>query len=198
MVYIVSGFLRSGTSMMMVALREGGLPIVGERDPEGFNVRYARPASNYLPNPGGFWLFTGNHAAANFPQLYANRAVKLAWDLVPHIPRSRDGYRVVFLRRDPVEIAQSLRAFLGADADLEDFALAGYEGRILADYAVQMNRAVNLLQARGDCTVSELNYADVVAQPVTAFTSLQAAGWPIDPAACAAVVDSDLYRSRGL
>ena len=51
MLYIVSGFMRTGTSMMMKALEAGGLEAAYQQSREAMRKRYAD--EHYDPNVGG-------------------------------------------------------------------------------------------------------------------------------------------------
>jgi hypothetical protein len=189
-IYVVSGLFRSGTSMMMRCLEAGGLPVVAEHDPENFNALYGD--AEYKPNPNGFYQFDlARLADHDFPDAYRGKLIKVLYPAVETLP---DGdYKVAFLLRDPAEIRASVRRFLGADyPDFE--ALPGH--RTLQDYDAQMRRCVDALRARAGVSLTVLRYADVVAGPAAAFAALVEAGWPVDPAAAAAMVEPALYRFR--
>lgn len=188
-VYVVSGFLRSGTSMMMRCLQAGGLEAVGAHDPCGYNERYGR--GDYLPNPCGFFMYQGDAADPALPQLLDGKLVKLPYQ---QMRRTAPGeYRVVFMLRDPAEIRASLERFFAADlAEVTDSP----EWQDLLRYKEAMKEAADALKARPGVEVHLLDYADVIRKPLKEFTGLATLGWPIDIVACAQAVDWSLYRSR--
>ena len=51
MIYIVSGFFRSGTTMMMRALELGGMPVYFSRERNALNEEHTNLRSR--PNPTG-------------------------------------------------------------------------------------------------------------------------------------------------
>lgn len=184
--YIVSGFWRSGTSMMMHALKAGGMAVVGEADPLRMNERYAKP-DGYRPNPNGFYQFTGDPADV---RQHAGRAVKLPWHQAETIPPG--DYRVAFMLRDPAEIRESWRIMLGDRVDAID---AGDWGRDFRNYHGAVRRVKEAMERAG-ASVHCLHYAEVVSNPVGAFGELSSLGWPVDVASAAAAVDPNLYRAR--
>lgn len=168
-IYIVSGFPRSGTSMMMRALLAGGLPCVystkGDED-RNCNAR----KTGYTPNPHGFFE-NADLSPSAWPN-YAGKAVKVIRDnlyLLPTLPM-----QVVYMRRDPVEIKAS------HDATESGCRLGDYFAKVESD--VKRTGAI------------VLDYADVVADPLKALLSLN---WPINAVAAAATIDPALYRHRG-
>lgn len=168
-IYIVSGFPRSGTSMMMRALQAGGLPCVYSTKGDDERNRNARKPG-YIPNPHGFF-----ENADLSPQAWTNyrgKAVKVVRDnlyLLPDLPM-----RVVYMRRDPVEIQAS------HDATEDGCDLRDYFAKVADD--VKRTGAV------------VLDYADVVTDPLECLLSLN---WPINAVAAAATIDPALYRHRG-
>ncbi len=53
MIYLVSGDMRTGTSMMMQALEAGGLEAVYNENRDRMNQQYGD--KDYQPNGGGFY-----------------------------------------------------------------------------------------------------------------------------------------------
>jgi hypothetical protein len=90
-------------------------------------------------------------------------------------------YRVVFMRRDSEEIRQSYEGAFGGRVTAQQIETVIYE-------------ALRTLRNRRDVhEIVELQYADVIDDPVLAIASL---GWTIDAQAAASVVDPSLYRFR--
>ena len=178
--YVVSSISRSGSSMMMRCLVEGGMDAAYDDHQEPLNVQFGD--SDYLPNGDGFFALQDDFGA-DFYAKYEGRLVKVPWQRLRGLP---DGdYRVLFMLRDPQEISASMEKFMpdwGGERVLAETCYLGAVNTLLAQ-----------LNARGDMQVSTLRYADVVKGAEKQFASL---GWPIDAAKAASVVDASLHRFR--
>ena len=177
MIYIVSGFVRSGTSMMMRCLEAGGPPCAYDktRDAETKTVH------GYHPNPNGFYELDNLHNYADL-SVFAGKVIKVLHADLFRIFDSKIPLRVVYMKRNPAEIRSSYGKMIGNTA-IETFDF-------LYDYDAKVDRDVQRLKDAGhEATI--LNYADMVKSPETALASL---GWPIDVNAAARAVDATLYR----
>src|ERR1041384_1116574 len=103
-VIVVSGLPRSGTSMMMRMLAEGGVPVITDE--------LRRPDSD---NPKGYFelepvrqMTDGN---VTWLENAGGKAVKVISALLEHLP-SNHSYKVIFLERDLHEILASQRKML--------------------------------------------------------------------------------------
>lgn len=161
--------------------------VIGESDPWGMNTRFAKQ-DGYKPNPNGFYQFTGDHKAKDFPTRYDGCAVKLPWHQAEQIPRGE--YSVVFMLRDPREIRKSWELWLGEKADL---AYGGEWGQDCLDYDATVRRVIGAIEKAGG-SVQTLRYTAVLDNPQAAIESL---GWPVNKEMASAVIDPALYRARG-
>lgn len=186
MVYLVVGFPRSGTSMLMRALDAGGIPAIHDAGRGDAVRRNSTMLPGYDPNPHGFYEIEDLRAVDW--RRCEGRCVKVIRDnLIDCVPPG--GYRAVYMTRDPAEIRRSYPGTMsGPPTDATFDFLRGYWETVAAD--------VGRLESLG-AAVARLHYPAVVAGPLAAFARLAAAGWPIDPAAAAATVDPALYRYRG-
>ena len=179
--YVVSSISRSGSSMMMRCLVEGGMDAAYDDHQEPLNVQFGD--GDYLPNGDGFFALQEDFRDPAFYAKYEGRLVKVPWRELRSLPEG--DYRVVFMLRDPREISASMERFM-----------PGWGGeRVLAEtcYLGAVNTLLAQLRARGDMEVSTLDYAAVVANPAKQLASL---GWPIDAKNAARVVDAALHRFR--
>lgn len=182
-VYLVSGYMRSGTSMMMAALEAGGLPLAWSEKREA-SARRRFNAGEYVANGRFLELSQAALMAPDFATRFAGRAAKcLRWTVLT-LPAG--DYRVLFMRRNGEEVRQSLQALL--DRRLPP-AMAD-------EVEIEANHIAGVLRQRRDVAMLEVPYRDAVAAPVLWFERIAAAGWPIDPAKAAAVVDPSLCRYR--
>lgn len=170
MIYIVSGYMRCGTSMMMQALSSGGL--TPAFDPKRDEIAERCSDSSYRANPGGlFEISFEDYERPDFEKCYSGKLVKVfSWGLPLLAKFDR---KIVFMQRNKEEIRQSLEAMF---------------------YQNQHKPTVDIKDAPPDALC--LQYRDVVSSPLKAFSYLRSLGWPIEPRECARVVAPNLYRFR--
>lgn len=183
-VYVVSGYMRSGTSMMMKALEKGGMTACYNRDKDRIlTEKFERDA--YHPNPEGFYeLGRKEFDDPGFPSTYRGRVIKaLHWKLKMFPPFQ---YNVVFMMRDPVEIEVS---YLKMFRHRPPFVLKTYDEF--------MEKTLEELNQRGDMTITRIWHGDMIRDPRASLSRLIDRGFPItDIEAAAASVNPDLYRSK--
>jgi hypothetical protein len=177
--YIVSGFMRCGTSMCMQALEAGGLDAVySKRRDEEMNKRWGD--ADYRPNDNYYELDVEDYVRGDLQQRYDGKLVKCLWGGVLRLPLGE--YRVVFMRRPAEEIRMSLMAFFGSD----------YAARQVPDLDRSMDNVINVLRDRRSFkSVDVLWYRDVLERPRECFASLN---WPIDPDKAATVPSREKAR----
>lgn len=178
MIYLVTGFMRSGTSMFMQALEAGGMTVVRSESRDRMNAAHSDEL--YRPNPESLYEpDVREMREPGWPRQHDGKALKV---VAPFLPRlAVHGYRVVFMRRDPEEIRQSYEGAFGVRLRVERIEQTVFEG-------------LRTLRNRRDVhDLVGLNFADVIDDPVSAFASLN---WPIDAQAAVSVVDPSLYRFR--
>ena len=181
--YVVSGFMRTGTSMMMAALEIGGLDACYKQSREQMRKRFTD--KYYDPNIGGLYeLERQDYQEFGFPQKYEGKLIKALNLGVPNMSVMPNGIRVVFMRRHSEEIRQSYDAFFGNQ--LND--------KTIDNLQVQQDNTIDRINNRKDvCGLDVFWYADVVENPTKYFKILQKNYWPINVAKSASIVDP-LYR----
>lgn len=188
-IYVVSGYMRTGTSMMMRGCIEGGLePLYSPKRDE---VLRGQTADDWYTLQGGASVYEPDMQQmtelARTPEIHGGKVVKVMFGGLPML--AEHAYHYVFMRRDPEEIRQS------------------YEGAFVrsrlgwlmepGSYERHMRVAVCGIEDRADTlSLTELEYRDVLDDPLAAFRRLRDAGWPIDVAQAAAVVDPEMCRYR--
>lgn len=182
MIYLVGGFMRSGTSMMMRCLEAGGLEAVysTERDAEN-EARWAD--DKYHPNEGGFCeLRAYEYRDPGLLDRCEGKLVKCLRRGPLRLPEGRQ-YSIIIMRRDGEEIRQSAQAIFSAD--------------LPRSYGDEANRLIDgvaaELRKRPNWHVQQVKYRDVVECPRLVFRALD---WPIDADRAAAVVRPELCRFR--
>ncbi len=193
MIHIVSGFMRSGTSMMMRCLEAGRLTPVLSPKREVTLGRFGD--EHYKPNPEGFYELEAHQFRERwFPQMYAGKVVKILWGGLDSISVGEHKYRIVFMLRHPEEIRQSYEAFFGTPHRL--VAHADLNMKPDAPYWLEMRDTIGIARQRRDVELIELNYRDVVESPKANFELLTEAGWPLDVDAMVEMVNPKYCRFR--
>ena len=184
MVYVVSGFMRTGTSMMMKALESGGMNVEYKQSRDEMKTRFAD--AHYDPNIGGLYeLEHQDYQEIGFPNKYKGKLIKALNGGVPRMDVMNDGIRVIFMRRDPEEIRQSYDAFFKTQL------------RSINDLDERMERIIDTINNRKDVlSMNVLWYRDVVENPRKYFQILKDNGWPIDVDECVKVVDPQYCRYK--
>lgn len=201
MLYLVSGYMRSGTSMLMDSLSAGGRP-------HGLEVRWSRERDaamnrrhgdeTFKPNESYREIALEEYGGFDFPLKYDGCLVKvMSWGLaqmrkVPH--------RIVFMLRDPAEIAESMERAFGEGPpvilDGTKVRAVDYPEAWAELYWRMMKAAVQAAELRRDCEGLHVwTYADVLADPKKHFDLLARSGWPIDSALAAQAVDPKRKRT---
>ena len=184
-IVIVSGLPRSGTSMMMRMLAEGGLPVLT------YELRGADD-----DNPRGYFELevVRQLKAGNFDWLNGanGKVVKVISALLEFLPAQYQ-YKIIFMERDPKETLVSQKKMLdhrGQISRLTDEEMEQQFHQHLAAMKPWLVRQPNM-------EVLYVNYNALMAQPklfcdkVTEFLDL-----PLNQAHMLAVPDKQLYRNR--
>jgi hypothetical protein len=183
--YIVAGHPRSGTSMMMHALVQGGLE--ADYKPEWDAMQ--RAPNGYVQNPMGFYeLSFQDQLHPWFPMRHWGKLIKVQYVQLGGLAPGR--YLVVFMLRHPREIRMSYQA-LGEASARQRLEWVREE-----DYEPLMKRYVAATAMRVDMNLLEVWYPDVVANPLATFEKIREFGFPIDAARAANTIDPALYRHR--
>mgnify|MGYP000579248167 CR=1 FL=1 len=184
-VTVVSGLPRSGTSMLMKILEEGGLPPLTD------NKREAD-----VDNPKGYYEFDRVLKLPDdvtwLPEA-RGKAVKVLAILVKHLPPGYR-YRVIFIQRNMDEMLASQKKMLvrrGEDPD----RISDSEMRDLFNKTVKDLK--NNLALRNDISVLYVSYNDIMKNPQPHIDAIDKfmGGW-MDKDKMKAVVDARLYRNR--
>jgi Sulfotransferase domain len=184
-IVIVSGLPRSGTSMMMRILAEGGLPVITDE--------LRRPD---VDNPNGYFEFeTVRQMSEGNVDWLANangKAVKVISALLEYLP-SNYSYKIIFLERDIREILESQRKMLAHRNEKATGAEAEIELQIQNHLSVMKPWLVR----QPNIEVLFVNYNTLMTKPeplceqITEFLEL-----PLNQTRMLAVPDKQLYRNR--
>jgi hypothetical protein len=186
-IIVVSGLPRSGTSMMMSMLLNGGVPLLTDS---------VRPADQN--NPRGYFEYqpikdlekSGNPV---WLPLARGKAVKIISFLLTWLPETYD-YRVILMERDLSEVIASQEKMLTGHRVPGD---AAEERRTRDVYVDHLTQVTNLLASRRCFRHLVVSYKDTVENPAEQATRIgQFLDRRLDVDRMAAVVDAQLYRNR--
>lgn len=182
-VYLISNIHRSGSSMMMHCLSNGGLTPVFNKLSDKMNFF---PSFNYIPNPNGFYQYTGN-VDETFYEKFKNKLIKCPIRKLINLP---DGYyKLLFIKRNPQEIRLSMHKWT-------PYKTWGPNETLTYFYEEYINALIEKLNDRGDFEIITLEYLDIIKSPLNEFIKLVEVNWPINPIECSKHVDSQLHRLK--
>jgi hypothetical protein len=182
-IIIVSGLPRSGTSLMMQMLENGGVEVITDQ---------LRAADT--DNPRGYYEFEQVKKIKQDTSWLAQtrgKAFKMVSQLLYHLP-SLETYRILFMERDLDEMLRSQEKMLERlgrpAAPREDIKRA---------YALHLERLHEWLRYQPTIEVLRVSYNDLLQQPEVQAERVSAfLGDTLDVARMAATVDPSLYRNR--
>lgn len=185
-VTVVSGLPRSGTSMMMKMLDEGGLPPLTD------GIRTADK-----DNPKGYYEFERvkklvDGDIAWVPEAQG-KAVKVIAALVQYLPPDYV-YKMIFMQRNIDEILSSQRQMLvrrGEPTDTVD------DGELATLFRKHLDQVTAWIALQPNIDVLYVNYNKVLADPNGHAQEINRfLGNTLDAGKMAQVIDPDLYRQR--
>ncbi len=182
-IIVVSGLPRSGTSLMMQMLDNGGVAAVTD------NVRAAD-----TDNPKGYYEFEKVKKIkqdASWLPATRGKVFKMVSQLLYDLPPS-ETYRVVFMERDAEEMLASqekMLARLGRPAAPRE--------EIKRAYGVHLDKLHAWLGGQRNIEVLRVSYNELLARPEDVASRVSAfLGGKADAGRMALTVDPSLYRNR--
>jgi hypothetical protein len=182
-IVLVSGLPRTGTSLMMQMLDNGGVEVVTD------HIRTADP-----DNPRGYYEFEKVKAiqrdASWLPQT-RGKAFKIISQLLYDLP-STEQYRIIFMERDMDEMLLSQEKMLKR---LGRKAVSREEMK--RAYALHLTKLRDWLQQQRNMKLLYVSYNDLVAHPEQyAERVREFLDGRVDARQMTETVDSSLYRNR--
>lgn len=184
-IVVVSGLPRSGTSMMMKMLADGGLPSLTDQ------IRNADE-----DNPNGYYEFEPVKQLASGQQQWLadadGKVVKIISALLEYLP-SQHTYKVIFMERQIKEILASQQKMLSRrneKSSIEDAAMQTQFEQHLAAVKYWLARQPNI-------DVLYVEYNAMLTDPAGHSEQIaQFLGLPLDVEKMRSVPSSNLYRNR--
>ncbi len=182
---VVSGLPRSGTSMMMRMLDEGGIDAVTDR------VREAD-----VDNPKGYYEFEPVKKTkddASWVPTAVGKSVKMVYMLLYDLPADVD-YRVVFMRRHLDEVIASQNVML----ERRGKSQGGMSGDVLkSTFEAQIKKCSDWLTQQPNFKTLYVDYNEVLKTPQSPVDAINVfLGGNLNTQAMLTVVDPSLYRRR--
>ncbi len=182
---IVSGLPRSGTSMAMRMIDQGGIPAL---------IDEVRKADD--DNPKGYYEFEPvkqTKKDASWLESAAGKVVKMVYRLLYDLPSTHQ-YRVVFMKRRLEEVIASQNVMLErrgkAGGSLSD-------EQLLATFRKEIEKVEQWLAEQPNFETLYVMYNDVLEDAGPTATAInEFLGGNLDTATMRAVVDQSLYRQR--
>ena len=182
-IILVSGLPRSGTSLMMQMLANGGLEVVTD------NVRSAD-----TDNPRGYFEFEPVKRTkddASWVTSSRGKVVKMVSQLLYDLPAS-ERYQVIFMERDLDETLASQEKMLSR----LNKASAPRDA-MKRSFEMHLAKLHQWLKTQTHFAVLNVSYNSVIADPAACAHSIaQFLGRDLDVERMAASVDPTLYRNR--
>jgi hypothetical protein len=184
---VVSGLPRSGTSMMMSALKAGGMPLVVDElrqadanNPKGY---YEFERVKKLPKGDTVWLATA-----------PGKAVKIISALLEYLPAGYK-YRVVFMQRNLDEVMASQQRMLIRNG--KDLGYTDDGNDLYQSYHDHLAAVSRWLDEHRKIETLFVSYNDVLSDPLGQFQKVaDFLDHKVDPVAMSKVVDPKLYREK--
>ena len=184
---VVFGYMRSGTSMMMGSLIDGGYEAL--YSPKAYeNLSWSVDDEFYKLNKREVFEFDpAEWKDLHFPQKHPGLALKVRYSQVHRLAPMPDGCHFIQMRRHPEEIRQSVSAWTGREAERWL--------TIPSEYARRMDWSLSHAQNRRDAlSVTVVDYP--LEDSIGTFKALVRVGLNIDPVVAAANYDETQYRFR--
>jgi hypothetical protein len=183
---VVSGLPRSGTSMLMRMLAEGGLPTLTDG---------LRQADQH--NPGGYYEYERvkrlDKGEIDWLPDARGKAVKIVSALLGDLPPDYD-YRVIFMQRHLDEIVRSQMLMLASDGKSSGSVSPD---ELQSRYRQHMQSVMHWISQQPHVQVLYVHYNQLIIDPAQYAAEIaDFLHYPLDQFKMAAVVDPSLYRNR--
>ena len=185
MITVVSGLPRSGTSLMMQMLNEGGM------EPYTDNMRRADES-----NPRGYYeceKVKSLHLDNSWLEEAQESAVKVVAQWLPHLPEENE-YAVLFMERDIEEVLRSQEQLLERAGKLYS---AGDTEHMASSYIRLTDELKAWMSQKENMRVMEVSFHEVISDPaLSAAVVNDFLNAELDEESMAAAVEATLYRNR--
>jgi hypothetical protein len=184
-IIVVSGLPRSGTSMMMKILAEGGIQVITDEsrtpDEDNPNGYFELGAVKQMSEGNVQWLADAG-----------GKAVKVISALLEHLP-NECSYRIIFMEREIKEILASQRKMLAHRNEV----LKSNDGEVEHQFQRHLSTLKPWLARQANMEVLYVSYNALLADPAFFCKRLiEFTGLPLNLDRMVAVPNQELYRNR--
>jgi hypothetical protein len=184
-VFVVSGLPRSGTSLMMKMLAEGGLPVLTDSvrtaDEDNPNGYFELEVVKQLAEGRNNWLADADH-----------KIVKVISALLEHLP-PENHYKILFMERQIAEILASQRKMLARRSESSSVG----DEEMEAQFREHLKAIKYWLGRQPNMDVLYVDYNRMMADPDAYLQKIvDFVGLPLDVSKMRAVPNEGLYRNR--
>ena len=178
---VVSGLPRSGTSMMMQILTNGGIEALTDNEREAD-----------VSNPKGYYEYKpvmSLHKDNSWLAKAQNKSIKIVAPLLKFINR-KHRYKVIFMNRDIHEVVRSQQKMIGKDPDTLPI-------KLLNAFTKQLQIIEFWKNNEPGVELIYVNYTDMLENPEAEIEKIcNFIGLPLDKEAMLNSIDKSLYRNR--
>lgn len=182
-IIIVSGLPRSGTSMMMQMLDNGGVPIMTDKE--------RTPDEN---NPKGYLEFEKVkrlHIDQSWIHEAEGKAIKIVTPLLNYLPPEFN-YKIIMMERELSEVITSQQKMLGKSVRPDTLPLP-----LFTAFRKQQEKVDIWIDSQPQVKLLKINYSDVISDPLSQAERISNfLERELDIHNMAAVVDPTLYRNK--
>ena len=184
-VTIVSGLPRSGTSMMMQALKAGGMSVLTD------NMRKSDE-----DNPKGYYEFESVKKTKADPSWVSDavgKSVKMVYRLLYDLPKGYE-YRVILMRRNLDEILLSQKIMLERSGQQG----SGISDKKLAElFKTDIEKFDEWIDNQDNFSVFPVHYKEMIESPIDQCQRVnEFLDGKLDVEKMISAVDTSLYRNR--
>jgi len=184
-IIVVSGLPRSGTSMMMKMMAEGGLSVVTDElrsaDEDNPNGYYELEAVKQMSAGNVAWLSDAG-----------GKVVKVISALLEHLP-SEFSYKIIFMEREIKEILASQQKMLKHRSESSQVD----DAEIEAQFKKHLSVIKPWLVRQPNMEVMYVSYNDMIRDAAPFSQKIREfLGVPLDVSQMARIPSRDLYRNR--
>lgn len=193
---------------MMAALKASGLPVLSNARLDDFTATHPlidgyKPTKDLLLEVGRA-IYMNPSFMRDFVKDNDEIGVKVFYDGLPVLPRG--DYTVIFMQRDPDEIRDSIervdrykKSFNQKDKKrhipIHPKEINRYPFDVYAEYKPEdVIHSLEIAKQRKDMRVIEVQFKDLIANPIAVFERLRVKGVPVHVDNAQKIVDPDWYR----
>ena len=200
--YVVSGYRRCGTGMMVRVLLHAlpGRNVVCQPEKDKF---LNKSINGYQPSPSGLYEVSPKHYMDPryiCKYLKDEHIIKVFFDGLPTLPVFKEEYAVIFMLRNPDEIEKSLDLVKHYHAQINkpETTITDHPLDVYKPYdQTLINLVLDIVDVRSDMRLHLVHYEQFVENPLSELQKLVTLGLPLSNLEKAAeVVNPEFRRAR--